>query len=191
MLQDLNMSIQKKEKKKKNVTLVSPLSMREFEALLIILKNDGEELAVLKMAIDSKFKLESRTKGYDYIRSLCNKNFAVKKVSYPVAGGKRTVRIYVIKKVRSEYERLILPTVKNLNESIKKLSDDYLNEIKEEEKLMEKFRTYTETILQGINHVLEDTPTKNLNKKKLERKIGDTIWRYFRAEMLKIEIFAK
>ena len=183
------MSNQKNEKK--IVTLVSPLSMREFEALLIILKNDGEELAVLKAAIDARFKLESRTKGYDYIRNLCNKNFTVKKIIKPAAGGKRTVRIYVENKVRSEYERLILPTVKNLNESIKKLSDDYMNEIKEEEKLMEKFRTYTETILQGIKHVLEDTPTKNLTKKKLERKIGDMIWRYFRAEMLKIEMFSK
>ena len=173
------MSNQKNEKK--IVTLVSPLSMREFEALLIILKNDGEELAVLKAAIDVKFKLESRTKGYDYIRNLRNKNFieTLKK------------KIYVKENIRSEYERLILPTVKNLNESIKKLSDDYMNEIKEEEKLMEKFRTYTETILQGIKHVLEDTPTKNLTKKKLERKIGDMIWRYFRAEMLKIEMFSK
>jgi len=66
-----------------------------------------------------------------------------------------------------------------------------MSEIKEEEKLMEKFRAYTEIILQGINHVLEDTPTKNLNKKKFQRKIGDTIWRYFRAEMLKIEMFSK
>ncbi len=183
------MSNQKNEKKM--VTLVSPLSMREFEALLIILKNDGEELAVLKAAIDARFKLGSRTKGYDYIRNLCTKNFTVKKISDPVAGRKRIVRIFVEKKVRSEYERLILPTVKNLNESIKKLSKDYMEEIKEEEKLMEKFRTYTETILKGINHVLEDTPTRNYTQKKLERKIEDTIWRYFRAEMLKIEMFSK
>ncbi|MHA1239451.1 MAG: hypothetical protein ACTSQU_01535 [Promethearchaeota archaeon] len=186
------MSDQKKRKEKKEkiiVTMVSRLSIREFEALLIILKNDGEELAVLKAAIDSKFKLESRTKGYDYIRNLCNKKFTFKKISKPTDGGKRTVRICVEKNIRREYEKLILPTIKNLNESIKKLSDDYMIEIKEEKKLMEKFRTYTETILKGINHVLEDTPSKNLNKKKLERKIGDTIWRYFRAEMLRIEMF--
>ena len=173
------MSNQKNEKKM--VTLVSPLSMREFEALLIILKNDGEELAVLKAAIDVKFKLGSRTKGYDYIRNLRNKNFIETLEK----------KIYVKENIRSEYERLILPTVKNLNESIKKLFKDYMNEVKEEEKLMEKFRVYTETILQAINTVLEDTPTKNLNKKKLQRKIGDTMWRYFRAKMLEIEMFSK
>jgi hypothetical protein len=173
------MSNQKNEKK--IVTLVSPLSMREFEALLIILKNDGEELAVLKAAIDVKFKLGSRTKGYDYIRNLRNKNFIETLEK----------KIYVKENIRSEYERLILPTVKNLNESIKKLSDDYMNEIKEEEKLMEKFRTYTETIIKGIKHVLEDTPPKNLTKKKLERKIEDMIWRYFRAKMLEIEMFSR
>jgi len=165
------------------------LSMREFEALLIILKDEGKALPVIKTAIDTRFNHQSRTKGYDYINNLVKKGMVDKKEI--TTGEKRVVRIYVKKKVRSEYERLILPTVKNLNESIKKLSDDYMNEIKEEEKLMEKFRTYTETILQGIKHVLEDTPTKNLTKKKLERKIGDMIWRYFRAEMLKIEMFSK
>jgi len=178
------------------------LSMREFEAFLIVLKSDGKELSVLKTAINLEFENNprrvrkanespSRTKGYDYINSLEKKGLIKKEITKPATGGRRTVRIYVIKKARSDYERLILPTVKNLNESIKKLSDDYLNEIKEEEKLMKKFRTYTETILQVINHVLEDTPAKNLNKKKFERKIGDIIWRYFRAEMLKIEMFSK
>ena len=104
---------------------------------------------------------------------------------------KRVVRIYVRKKVRSEYEKLIIPTIRDLNDSIKKLFKDYMNEVKEEEKLMEKFRSYTETILQAITTVLEDTPTKNLNKKKLQKKIGDTIWRYFRAKMLEIEMFSK
>lgn len=167
------------------------LSMREFEALLIILKDDGDELAVLKAAIDIRFNLESRTKGYDYIRNLCNKNFTVKKISQPAAGGKRTVRIYVRKKVRSEYEKLILPTIRDLNDSIKKLFKDYMTEIKEEEKLREKFRSYTETILQAINNVLEETPTKSLNNKRIQKKIVDIIWRYFRAEMLKIEMFSK
>jgi len=167
------------------------LSMREFEALLIILKDDGDELAVLKAAIDTRFNLESRTKGYDYIRNLCNKNFTVKKISQPAAGGKRTVRIYVRKKVRSEYEKLILPTIRDLNDSIKKLFKDYMTEIKEEEKLREKFRSYTETILQAINNVLEETPTKSLNNKRIQKKIVDIIWRYFRAEMLKIEMFSK
>ncbi len=165
------------------------LSMRELEALLIILKDEGKELPVIKTAIDTKFKHQSRTKGYDYINNLVKKGMAYKKVSK--TGEKRIVRIYVRKKIRNEYEKLFLPTIRDLNDSIKKLFKDYMNEIKEEEKLMEKFRSYTETILQAINNVLEDTPAKNLNKKKLQRKIGDTLWRYFRAEMLKIEMFSK
>jgi hypothetical protein len=178
------------------------LSMREFEALLIILKSDGKELSVLKTAIDLKFEnnskrvrkaneFPSRTKGYDYINSLKKKGLIKKVITKPATGGKRTVRIYVKKKIRSEFERLILPTVKNLNDSIKKLSKDYMTEIKEEEKLKEKFRFYTETILQAINLLLEETPAKSMNKTKLQKKITDTIWRYFRAEMLKTEMFSK
>jgi len=163
--------------------------MRELEALIIILKDEGKELSVVKTAIDTNFEHQSRTKGYDYINNLVKKGMAIKKVSK--TGDKRVVRIYVRKKIRNEYEKLFLPTITDLNESIKKLSKDYMAEIKEEGKLMEKFRSYTESILQGISHVLEDTPTKNLNKKKLQKKIIDTIWRYFRAEMLKIEMFSK
>ena len=165
------------------------LTMRELEALLIILKDDGKELPVIKTAIDMKFEHSSRTKGYDYLNNLVKKGMIDKKESK--IGGKREVRIYVRKKIRSEYEKLIIPTIRDLNDSIKKLFKDYMDEIKEEEKLMEKFRVYTETILQAINTVLEDTPTKNLNKKKLQRKIGDTMWRYFRAKMLEIEMFSK
>ena len=177
------------------------LSMRELEALLIILKDEGKELAVLKTAINLKFdenskyirkenENQSRTKGYDYINNLCKKGFAVRKISRNSAG-KREVRIYVRKKIRREYEKLILPTITDLNDSIKNLFTDYMNEIKEEENLREKFRSYTETILQAINHVLEDTPAKSLNIKKLQKKIIDTIWRYFRAEMLKTEMFSR
>ena len=183
----------KNQKKKKIATLISPLSIRELEALLIILKDEGKDLSVIKTAIDTKFGLSStsRTKGYFYINNLDKKGFIKKEETINEADGKRVVRIYVRKKIRSEYEKLILPTITDLNDSIQKLFKDYISEIKEEEKLMEKFRSYTEVILQAINTVLEDTPTKNLNIKKLQRKIGDTIWRYFRAKMLEIEMFSK
>jgi len=164
--------------------------MREFEALLIILKDEGKDLSVIKTAIDTKFGHQSRTKGYDYINNLSKRGYVSKKPKTG-ADGKREVKIYVKKKVRSEYEKLFLPTVKNLNDSIKKLFDNYQDEIKEEEKLKEKFRSYTETILLAINNVFEDTPSKSLNKKKTQKKLIDTIWRYFRAEMLKIEMFSR
>jgi len=165
------------------------LSMREFEAFLIILKDEGKELSVIKTAIDVKFNHQSRTKGYDYISNLVKKGIADKKVTK--TGKKNVVRIYIKKKIRKDYERLILPTITDLHESIKKLFKDYMNEVKEEEKIMKKFRSYTESIIQAINNLVEDTPPKNFNKKKFQRKIGDTIWRYFRAEMLKIEMFSK
>ena len=165
------------------------LSMREFEALLIILKDEGKALPVIKTAIDTRFNHKSRTKGYDYINNLVKKGMVDKKEI--ITGDKRVVRIYVRKKIRREYEKLILPTITDLNDSIKKLFKDYMEEIKEEEKLMEKFRSYTEIILQAINHLLEDTPTKALNKKKLQKKLADTIWRYFKAEILKIKMFSK
>ena len=165
------------------------ISMRELEALMIILKDEGKELSVIKTAIDTNFEHQSRTKGYDYINNLVKKGMAYKKVTK--TGDKRVVRIYVRKKIRSEYEKLILPTVIDLNDSVKKLFKDYMNEIKEEEKLREKFRAYTENILQALDTVLEDIPTKNLNMKKLKKKIIDTIWRYFRAEMLKTEMFSQ
>lgn len=163
--------------------------MRELEALMIILKDEGQELPIIKTAIDTQFKYKSRTKGYDYIESLCTKGFAFKKTSTK-PGKQRPVRIYVKKNIRREYEKLFLPTITNLNDSIKKLSKDYMIEIKEEEKLREKFRSYTESILQAIKNVLEEIPTKSQNK-KIQKKITDTIWRYFRAEMLKIEMFSK
>ena len=165
------------------------LSMRELEALLIILKDEGKELPVIKTAIDTKFKHQSRTKGYDYINNLVKKGMVYKKESR--TGEKRVVRIYVRKKIRIEYEKLIIPTITDLNDSIKKLFKDYMDDIQDEVKLMEKFRTYTENILQAIDTVLEDTPTKKLNKKKLKKKLIDSIWRYFRAEMLIIEMFSK
>ena len=171
----------KKSKGKKKVTLVSLLSIREFEAFLIILKNEGKELSVIKTAIQTRFGLASRTKAYDYIRSLVNKKFIENLEK----------KIYVKENIRSEYEKLILPTITDLNKSIKTLFKDYMKEVKEEEKLMEKFRSYTENILKAINTVLEDTSPKNLNKKKLEKKLIDRIWRYFRAEMLKIEMFSR
>ena len=105
--------------------------------------------------------------------------------------GKRETRIYIRSTVRKKYDKFILPTVTSFEESLNAIIEDYADSIKEEEKIREKFRLYTETILQAINNMLEDTPTKSLTKRKLQKKITDTMWRYFRAEMLKTEMFSR
>ena len=187
------------------------LSMREFEAFMILLMHEGEVQSTLRQYIDLEFNHKSLTKGYDYINNLCNycpncgkknsrkdtscqecgtqKGFVYKKKI--TVKGKQETRIYVRSTIRKKYEKFILPTVTNLRESLNAIIKDYVGSIKEEEKIREKFRSYTEIILQAINKVLEDIPFKAQNKKKLQRKIVDTTWRYFRAEMLKIEMFSK
>ena len=186
---------------KDNAFNLRQLSMREFEAFMILLMHEGEEQPLLKKLIDIEFHLRSSTKGYDYINNLCKKGFAHKKKT--TVKGKQVTRIYIgmnkedmdekdsFIDLRKEYEKFMLPTISSLRESLNEIIKDYIDGIKEEEKIREKFRSYTETILQAINHVLEDTPNKSLNKKKLQKKLIDTIWRYFRAEMLKTEMFSR
>jgi hypothetical protein len=52
---------------------LKPFSFREFEAFLILLKDEGQKLSFLKHHIDKRFQHNSRTKGYDYINQLCSK----------------------------------------------------------------------------------------------------------------------
>ena len=57
------------------------------------------------------------------------------------------------------------------------------------EKIREKFRAYTETVLLSINNLLVNEPVKTLNSKRFQKKLYETIWKYFRTEMLKLQIF--
>jgi hypothetical protein len=173
----------------KNSFNLNDLSMREFEVFLIFLKHEGEESSVLKKFIDLSFEYTSRTKAYDYINSLCKKEYAYKETT--LEKGKNVTRIFIRKQIRKEYEKFILPTIGNIKESLKDVFEEYIDDLKDVEKIREKFRVYTENVILSINNLLVNEPVKTLNSKRFQKKLNDMIWRYFRAEMLKYEMFSK
>lgn len=173
----------------KNSFNLNNLSMREFETFLIFLRHEGEELSVLKKFIDLSFDYTSRTKAYDYISSLCKKGLAFKRTT--LEKGKNITRIFIRKKIRKEYEKFILPTIGSIKESLKDVFEEYLYDLKDVEKIREKFRAYTEKVILSISNLLVNEPVKTLNSKRFQKKLYDTIWKYFRAEMLKYEMFSK
>jgi predicted transcriptional regulator len=173
----------------KNSFNLNNLSMREFEAFLIFLKHEGEELSVLKKFIDLSFNYTSRTKAYDYINSLVRKGLVYKKTT--TEKGKNITRIFIRKQIRKEYEKFILPTIGSIKESLKDVFEEYIDDLKDVEKIREKFRAYTENVILSISNLLENEPVKTINSKRFQKKLYDTIFGYFRAEMLKYEMFAK
>ena len=195
---------------KYNAFDLKQLSMRELEAFMILLMHEGEEQSILKQLIDIKFDHKSQTKGYDYINNLCKyiyekkttkegkqeeepkirrKPFAYKKKT--TVEGKQVIRIYVKPIIRKEYEKFMLPTIGSINESLKDVFEEYIDDLKDVEKIREKFRTYTENVILSISNLLLNEPVKTLNSKRFHKKLNDTIWKYFRAEMLKYEMFSK
>lgn len=190
---NINMTLQKSSAKNpsssKNSFNLNNLSMREFETFLIFLRHEGEELSVLKKFIDLSFDHTSRTKGYDYINILCRKGFAYKR-TIPEKG-KNVTKIFIRKKIRKEYEKFILPTIGSIKESLEDVFEEYIDDLKDVEKIREKFRAYTENVIVSISNLLVNEPVKTLNSKRFHKKLNDTIWKYFRAEMLKYEMFSK
>jgi len=182
-------SFTKSPSSSKNSFNLKNLSMREFETFLIFLRHEGKELSVLKKFIDLSFDHTSRTKGYDYINILCRKGFAHKRTT--PEKGKNVTRIFIRKKVRNEYEKFILPTIGSVKESLKDVFEEYIDDLKDVEKIREKFRAFTENIILSVNSLLVNEPVKTLKSKRFQKKLNDLIWRYFRAEMLKYEMFSK
>lgn len=190
---------------KDNAFDISQLSMREFEAFMIFLIHDGEVQSTLKQLIDLEFNHKSSTKGYDYINNLCREKvikeetpgkppiirpaFAKKKTT--IVKGKQETRIYVRSTIRKKYEKFILPTINSLNDSINDIIKEYTKSIKEEEKIRDKFKAYTETIILALNDLLTDTPAKILSSKRFQKKMNAKIWKYYRSEVLKYEVFSK
>ena len=174
---------------KDNAFNIRDLSMREFEAFMILLIHEGVEQSILKRLIDIEFDHKSQTRGYDYINNLCKKGFAYKKKAK--VKGKLVVRIYVRASMRKKYDKFILPTVSNLSESLNDIIKEYVDGIKEETKIREKFKGYTETIILALSDLITDTPVKTLSANRFQKKMYDTIWNYFRAEILKYEVFSK
>jgi hypothetical protein len=181
------------------------LLTREFETFLIMLMNDGIEQAILKILIDQEFGYTSPTKGYDHINILCKEKIKdpvnpEKKISNPKwlaekkktkVDGKNITRIYVRPTIRENYEKYMIPTIRNIDNSLKKILKEYIEGIKEEEKVRDKFKTYTETIILALNDLIKKAPAKSLNSQRFQKKIYDTIMRYYRSEILKYEVFSK
>jgi len=195
---------------KDNAFNLRQLSMREFETFMILLMHEGEEQSILKQLIDVEFDHTSSTKGYDYINNLCKdiyekkttiegkqeeepkirrKAFAYKKKTK--VEGKKVIRIYVKPIIRKKYEKFILPTISSLRESLNDIIKDYVDSIKDEEKIRIKFKAFTETIILAIKDLITDTPDKTLSGKRFQKKMYDMIWKYYRSEVLKYEVFSK
>lgn len=117
------------------------------------------------------------------------KSFVYKKKT-TVKGVSKT-KIYVKSAIRKEYEKFILPTVRNLKESLNDIIKEYIEGIKEEKKVRDKFKAYTDTIILALNDMINEAPTKSLTSQRFQKKIFDTIMRYFRSEILKYEVFSK
>ncbi len=88
-------------------------------------------------------------------------------------------------------QRFILPTVSSLKESLNDIIKDYVDSIKDEGKIRDKFKAYTETIILAISNLITDAPVKTLSSKRFQKKIYDMIWKYYRSEVLKYEVFSK
>ena len=175
---------------KKNTTFdLNSLSSREFQAFLILLTFEGNKIPILKTLIDLQFGHKSRTKGYDYINGLVKKGLVYKKNN--VDHGKTYVSIYVNKKIRIEYEKLIVPTLSNTKNIVRELLQDNLNIIKDMEKNREKFRNYTETIINAVNDLFSTNFSSTIKNKRFQKKLDEHIWKYYRAEILTAEWFSK
>ena len=198
-------SLQRLPRLDKDSYNIRNLLTREFETFLIILMNDGIELGILKILIDQEFGYTSPTKGYDHISILCKEKIKnpvnpEKKISNPKwlaekkktkEGGKNITRIYVRPKIRENYESYMLPTILNIDNSVKEIMKEYIEGIKEEEKVRDKFKAYTEIIILALNELIKKAPTKSLNSQRFQKKIYDTIMKYYRSEILKYEVFSK
>ncbi|MHA1460179.1 MAG: hypothetical protein ACTSO8_01755 [Promethearchaeota archaeon] len=190
---------------KDNAFNIRQLSIREFEAFMILLIHEGEVQSTLKQLIDIEFdqkspvkknktwSIRNPTKSYDYINNLVRKGFAYKDKDKTTVKGskKKPTRIYVRSTLRKKYERFMLPTISSLNDSINDIIKEYSEGIKEEEKIRDKIKTYTETIILALDDLLTNTPVKSLGSKRFQKKIYDTIWKYYQTELIKYEVFSK
>jgi len=179
---------EKEPSSNKNMFNITNFSFREFQTFLILLKNEGKELSTLKKLIDLKFGYKSRTKGYDHINSICSKSLAYKKVT--INKSKKETRIFIDKQIRKEYENFILPTIKDVNKAIKNLYNDNISELRDLETIQEKFKTYTEIIIDAIQNLLKKTDLNVIKNEKFQSVINNLIWKYYKAEILKYEMFS-
>jgi hypothetical protein len=168
---------------------LNKVTMRELQTFLVVLQYEGESLSDLKKYIDVEFKHKSRTKGYDYINILCQKGFLYKKKVYNK--GRETTRIFVNNNIRKQYEKLILPTLSNTKDAYRDFLNIYFDEIKEAEKIREKFSIYTETLKNSIIRILKSSPIKEKESKSLQKKMLGEFENSLKVELIKYQLFSK
>lgn len=162
---------------------------REFQAFLIILSHEGEKLKRLKDELKKRFGLESRTKGYDYINTLCKKGLVYKKSIQE--NGKNQTKIFVKKEARESYEKFIILTISDVKLALKELFKDKLKEIERIDIVREKFKNYTESLIEEIKGLIKKTSESDIKKKKFLKTIENRILANLNSEMLQYEIWSK
>ncbi|MFX1357148.1 MAG: hypothetical protein ACFFA8_07660 [Promethearchaeota archaeon] len=172
----------------KSMFNITDFSFREFQTFLILLKHEGKDLSTLKKLIDLEFGYKSRTKGYDYINSLCSKGMAYKKVT--LKKSKKEIKICIDEQIRKNYEHFIMPTIKDVNKAIKNLYHDNIVQLKDLEIIQDKFKSYTEILIDAIQNLLKKTTLPAIKSERFQSTISNLIWKYFKAEMLKYEMFS-
>ncbi|MFW9951912.1 MAG: hypothetical protein ACFFKA_17480 [Candidatus Thorarchaeota archaeon] len=174
------MPSQANEKNKKNLGFMG-LTMREFQVFLTILQYEGESVSFYKNLIDAKFNHESKTKGYDYISILVKNKYARKE-------GKL---IFINDDIRKQYEKLIIPTLGNVKESIKTYVDETKEETRDIEKIREKFSNYTNELKFNIIEILKDSPINKRENRYLQKRILSEFENSLKVELVKYQLFSE
>lgn len=175
--------------KTQNQFNLNDYTLREFEAFLIILSHEGKELPELKKLIDMSFLHKSRTKGYDYINDLCKKGLVYKKSTDE--NGKKQTKILVKDDARRNYEKFIIPTISDGRLAVDELFRDKSRELNNLELVREKFKNYTELLIEEVKDLIKDASVGIIKKKRFLKTVENRLWTYFKAEMLKYEFFSR
>ena len=172
-------------KKEKGLGILG-LTMREFQVFLIFLQHEGEKISFFKDQIDKKLGLTSRTKAYDYINKLYDRNNPSSSYLEKVDNS-----FFVKQNIRKQYERFIIPTLTNVKESIKEYLDDLIDETHSVEKIRDKFCSFSDELKLTIIEVLEDSSISKRDKKKLEKKILGEFENSLKVELVKYQLFSE
>lgn len=164
------------------------LSMKPFQAFLILNSNSGEELSALVKAVSSELKLKDQNKGYDYIDKVCKAGYAYKR---KVEENKKIVtKVYVNTKIRKEYNKMFIPTIEITKKTVKEAIKDYINDFRDLDKIRKDYKAYSIEIIKAVQDLALNTSSKNFTKKQFLKRINDTIMGHYKAKMFKLGLWA-
>ncbi len=163
------------------------LSMKQFQAFLILNSHSGEELSVLVKVINSELKLKNKNKGYDHIKKVCEAGYAYKRKVEE--NGKIVTRVYVSIKVKKEYNKMFIPTMEITKKMVEEALEDYLNEFRDLDKIRKDYKAYSIEIIKAVQNLALNTSSKNFTKKQFIKRINDTIMGHYKAKMFKLGVW--